>query len=266
MIELARMQEFARRRIVELALFAGTVILFIVAYGRYFVGGQSFEFCHYAEIASNLLAGHGFSTRVFYPSSLAYLHEARVAVHETGPVFERFPLFAAWSALWLAFGRGDFGMALGNGVAHALIVALIYGLGQSVFSGVAALAAAILFAVNPVMLAGFDLHGHADVLFIVIFGTLAAAYWWALRDETVGPRRFAALGLGAGAAFLSRYSFTMWLPVFALAPFVARRRSAARLAGAFIGAFALVWLPWVLFEARHIGRYSPAFGLWNLAE
>jgi hypothetical protein len=256
-----------RSPIIPLALFAGTILLFVLSFRAYFHGGESFEFCHYAEIASNILDGRGFATRFFYPSSLAYLREAGKVIDPLGPVFERFPLYSGWCALWMAVGgRGDFGMALANGVAHALAVALIWILGRRLFSPRAALAAAVLWAFNPVLLGGFDLWGYADVLFVPVFGALAAFYLAALRDPTADTKRFALLGLAAGGAFLCRYSFLAWLPLFAAAPFVARRRSAAREAAAFVGAFAAIWLPWVAFETWQIGRYSPAFGLWNAAE
>ncbi|PYQ11547.1 MAG: hypothetical protein DMH00_07925 [Acidobacteria bacterium] len=258
---------FLRKYEVEAALFAGTLVLFVLSYLLYFHGGESFEFCQYAEIASNILSGRGFSTRTFYPSGLAYLRAAGKVIDSTGPVFERFPLYAVWSAIWLAVGgRGDFGMALGNGVAHALGAALTYTLGRRLFSRNAALSAAVLWALDPVLLGGFDLYGYADLLFGVAFGLLIIAYWAALNDERSGTMRFVWLGFGAGACFLARYSFLMWMPVFALAPLALHRRDARRAAGAFLAAFATVWLPWVVFETWQIGRYSPAFGLWNTAE
>ena len=258
---------FSRDLAIEGALFAGTLVLFILSYLIYFHGGESFEFCHYAEIASNLLAGRGYTTRFFYPSSLAYLHTAGKVVDSTGAVFERFPLFAAWSAIWLAVGgRGDFGMALGNGVAHAFGAALIFALGRRLFSRRTALSAALLWAFNPAMLGGFDLYGFADVVFGVAFGLLIVAHWGALSRETSAPWHFAWIGLAAGGCFLARYSFLMWVPLFAAAPFVLRRRNAPRAAGAFLAAFGAIWLGWVLIEIWQIGSYSPAFGIWNAAE
>src|SRR5581483_4921407 len=91
-------------------LSAITLLMFTLGFFLHFHGGATYEFCHYAEIASNLLNGQGYSTRTFYPSELAFLEQTGVnaAALHAAPVAFRFPLFAFWSALWMAFaGQTD---------------------------------------------------------------------------------------------------------------------------------------------------------------
>lgn len=247
------------------ALFLGTLVLFALAYRLFFHGGLTYEFCQYAEIGSNLASGRGYATRSFYPSSLAYLERAGRSPEPAGPVLERFPLPAVWTAFWMAVaGPDDFGMALAGGAAHALWVALLFVIGRRLVGAGPALAAALLWAVHPVFLAGYALRGYPDVLFGAVFLALNGL-WWSERGSGFRPRDCAALGLLAGAAYLARHSFVVWLPLFLALPLVSSPRS---LKGslAFFGGFVAVALPFNLWSLAATGLSSPPFGLWNLAD
>jgi hypothetical protein len=255
----------AKDRLLAGALFCAVLALFAVSYLRFFWGGQTFEFCSYAEIGSNILHGRGFATSSFVPSELAYLDAAGVPVAQTGPVLTRFPLFALWSAFWLALGGGrDFGMALGNGMAHALWVVVLFLAGRRIFGRRTAFIAAALWGLAPSMLAGFDLFGHPDVLFGALLAWLNLLIW-----RSPEPQRplggYVSLGLLAGACYLARHSFGIWLP-FYVGLFWWRARPRLRPAAAFLGGFAALAVPWTLYYWSRTGRaFSPLF-LWNLAE
>jgi|GEM_PF-1920408 len=250
-------------------LLAVTLAGFLLSYHAHFRGGWTFEFCHYAEIASNILGGKGLATNTFWPCELATLERAdpAIALPDAGPVVARFPLYAYWSALWMAIGRGDFGMALGNGVAHGLWVILIYAIGLALFSRRAALLAAALWAVHPMMSGAFDLSGHPDVLFGVIFGALSFLFWRSLQGR--GTRAaFEGLGLGvlAGAALLARTSFSVWLPLFLALPPILKGRAGWRISAQFLLGFGAVSIPYSLYYLRHVGTLSAPLLLWNLAQ
>ncbi|MBI5244959.1 MAG: glycosyltransferase family 39 protein [Elusimicrobia bacterium] len=253
-----------RDRLAGAGLFLGTLLLFVFSYRAYFSGGWTFEFCHYADIASNILSGRGFSTSTFWPCELAVLERAGAAVKETGPVVSRSPLFAYWSALWMALGRADFGMALGSGLAHAFWVIVIFVIGRRFFSYPAALLAAGLWLVHPMLTAGYDLSGHPDVLFGCLFGLLSFLYWQALESpEPPGFGRGFGLGCLAGAALLTRSSFAVWLPVFLAAPLLRRK---TRLLLPFLTGFLALSAPWLIYSLRTFGAVSPPLLLWNLAD
>ncbi len=83
-----------------LILFALSLALSHICHALYFSGGQTFEFCHYAEIGRNILQGRGFSTRSFWPAELAALGLSPDRLE--APPISRNPLFAYWSAFWMS--------------------------------------------------------------------------------------------------------------------------------------------------------------------
>jgi hypothetical protein len=82
--------------LLSISLAILTLVGFALCYIRYFHGGMTFEFCHYAEIASHILHGEGYTTRMYMPFDLAFLESKGipVALLPSAFVVYRFPLFA----------------------------------------------------------------------------------------------------------------------------------------------------------------------------
>ncbi|MFH1282252.1 MAG: glycosyltransferase family 39 protein [bacterium] len=250
----------------SLGIFCFVLCLFLISFYTYFKGGESFEFCHYAEIATNILSGHGFSSKVHYPYSLAYVSSLGLK-NKSGLVIDRFMLFSYWSAVWLLIGGGDFGMALGNGVAHALWVVLIYWWGRKMFSRQVAWFSAFLWAIHPVVLAGHDLFGYPDVLFGFLFTFFNIIFYSVLRDSlSHRPRIFLLLGLLAGGLYLTRGSFLFWVPFYILSPLlIIKKERWSCVAAFFLGLF-VVWISWAIQTRSSIGALSPPYLMVLLAK
>jgi len=254
--------------LISAGIFAFVLGLFLLSFKTYFHGGESFEFCHYAEIADNILHGRGLSTVVHFPIFLAYFAHLGVRFSGAGPSVDRFVFFSYWSALWsLIGGGGDFGMALGNGVAHALWVILLYWVGRWLFNERTATISALLWTLNPMMLAGHDLFGYPDVLFGVFFGFLNVLYYQALCDSTLGtPRVYFGIGLLAGGAYLTRESFIFWLPLYLASPLVVAGRRRWSCAAAFLLAFLIPWTVWAFHVGDKLGALNPQHFMQVLAK
>lgn len=243
-----------QRRDVSLsaAFFFVTLFLFVLSYRIYFWGGQSYEFCQYAEMASNLLEGKGFVTRSFYPSDLAFLEAAGIQANPYGPALWRYSANVAWVALWMMIGgKGDFGAALANGAAHALWVVLVFWMARWLFTRRVGVVAAALWAVHPMMLAGYDLWGTPDVLFGLVFGLFNVVWWrWIVEGRAENISRVALLGVVAGLLPFVRPNFIIWVPLYLGSVLLAGRRRLV-LAGGFL-------VPFLIASTTTIGaRSSP---------
>jgi len=258
-----RIQDF----IAGVALSAFALIFFFLSFRTYFHGGESYEFCHYAEIASNILNHEGFCTRTYYPTTLAYFKKMNVLASQRGPVVDRFAFFAYWSAFWMAIGgRNDFGMALGNAAAHALWVALLYSIGVWLFNRRTALLAAVLWAIQPVMTAGYDLFGYPDVLFGFLFGVLNVLFFrFFIQENQLSWGKKMGVGILAGLAYLTRYSFSIWLPLYIFRIIFQPVQGRWRQLGLFLAGFLIPWLCWMGYAGLFLGLASPPLFLWNLA-
>ncbi len=247
-------------------LFLATLALGAFAYRAFYQGGETYELCHYSELAANLLSGRGYRTSTYYPCTLAYLGSRGVKVEGAGPVVDRFPLQAGLVAsMQLAFGRSDAAAVAANVLAHAAWAALALLVGLRFFSPGVAAGAALLLAFNPMLLAGYDLRGYPDVLFGFLLLALNALFFDALVRRGAG--RALAAGVLAGLCYLSRYSFALFLPVYLSAPLWSREaRGRRREAGLFLAGFAALAIPWSAYNASILGAASPPLLVWNLAQ
>lgn len=255
-----------RRALLAASYFLLTMAAGAASYSRHFLGGESYEFCHYSEIASNLLSGRGFSTRTYYPATLAHFAALGVEPGVSGPVVDRFPLQAAAVALMQAvLGRSDAATVAANVVAHAAWAGLIFWAGAAFFSVRAGAAAAALWALNPVMLVGYDLHGFADVQFGLLLLALNVVFFRWLEDGRRPGPAFAA-GLLAGLCYLSRYTFVIFLPAYLLLPLLTggarRHRSGPAL---ILAGFLALALPWALANRSVFSGSAPPLLLWHMA-
>lgn len=248
-----------------LAAFALALAWTGAVYSSYFRGANTFEFGEYAEIGRNILDGHGFTTRILYPSTVAGLAERGLAGRGRAPVDHRFPLPAYLSAAGQAlFGRTDFGSVAGTLTLFAAWVALVYAAAGRWLGRREAVIGAALFAAAPAGVKYFALFNLPDVP----FGALLFALHWALAElrPDAGPRRCAALGALAGALYLCRFNAWVWLPLYAafLWRTLERPRRAAG-TGAFLAAFAAVAAPYALHKLSWSGALGTPDVAWNLA-
>lgn len=249
-------------------LFTSTLMLFFLSHLFYFNGGESYEFCHYAEIAHQILSGHGFSTSIHYPSDLATLEKTFYGGTLLTPVVFRFPLFSYWSALWMKIARpDDFGMALGNGMAHALWVCVLYAMGKKLFNRRAAIFACALFVIHPMMVVGYNLGGYPDVLFGALFGLFNFVWWQALTNEGNSFRKiYFTAGLLAGLCFLARQTFLLWMPLYILSPFLFHRREKFSTLFLFAAGFLACSSIWFVYYFRSFHTVSTPQLMLGLAD
>lgn len=256
------------RALIGLGLFALSLLVSHWSYRRYFQGGTNYEFCHYAEIARNILEGRGFSTAVYYPSELAYFKDAGKSPGPVGPVLTRFPLQAYWCAFWMkAAGASDYGMALGNMTALALWTVLIYFSALHFFGLRTALLSALLWLGLPVLQTGYALLGYTELL----FGSLVQAFVLLLARVTLEerlqtPKTYLALGALAGSAYLTRYSFAFWIPLLLALPLLWKMRGGWRFSLWFSAGFLPFPAAVAFYTLRHIGAAVSPLLAGNLAE
>lgn len=245
-----------------LALSAAWMLL---VRGLFFRGANTYEFAHYAEIGRGIARGEGFSTRVLYPSSLAYYAELGLARAERLPVNHRFPLPAYVSAgFQRVLGSNDLAAGLGPLLAYALWIALLFEVGRRFAGPWVGAGAAFLLAATPAGSKYFALFGLPDVYFGCIVLALHALL--AESGPDMSPRRAAACGALAGLAWLARYNLLLWLPLYAgfflLPPRETRKRSAA--CAAFFLGFLAIAFPALAYNVRHFGSLTTPDVIWNL--
>lgn len=255
------MPERADRRLPVLAAFALALAWTGWVYSSYFRGASTFEFGEYAEIGRNVLGGHGFTTRILYPSSVAALAERGLAGVEYAPVDHRFPLPALLSATGQAALGGDLGPVAGTLLLFAVWVAFVYAAAERWLGRREAVLAAALFAAVPAGVKYFALFNLPDVA----FGALLFAFHWALAElkPDASARRCAALGAYAGLLYLCRFNYWVWLPLHLAA--VGWTAGKAR-AGAFLGGFVLVAAPFAKSMATPDAAWNLAHGTVTAAQ
>ncbi|NLO91009.1 MAG: hypothetical protein GX410_03315 [Elusimicrobia bacterium] len=258
---IARLQPASAKRFAGFAAFfifviAGSAAL--LSAHRYFNGGQSYEFCHYSEIASNLLDGKGFVSASQTGGNLAFLDWRGRSPQGAGFEASRFPLQALlFAAMQAVFGRGDFAGLAAGALAHALWSAAVFVCGVLFFSPWAAFCAALLWALNPALTAGMVPGGFPDILAGLLCTLAGFGFIYGLQNAK-GKKWFFGVGLLCGLAYLSRFTVEIFLPLFPIFAF--------RLAGwkrglslcAFMAAGALIaLLPWFAYVLHMTGVMSP---------
>jgi hypothetical protein len=117
--------------------------------------------------------------------------------------------------------------------------------------------------------AGFVLHGYADVLFGLVFLCLNVVFAKMLDEQDDSSRRarhWAAVGALAGLCYLSRYSFSIWIPVYVLVLLRSRGfRSGVRMSAEAAAGYLAVVVPWTVFYYSRSGVLFPPLLAQNLA-
>lgn len=255
------------RPLPALLLFAASLAVSHLCHALYFSGGQTFEFCHYAEISRNILQGRGFSTRTFWPAELAALGPAAPGRALDAPPLSRNPLFAYWSAFWMRLaGVNDYGMALGNMAALALWVVALYWTGLRLFDRRTALCSACLWLSLPILQAGYVQYGYAELLYGPMLLVLLVRLSESSADAALQTRgHLLAIGALSGLAYLQRYSFALWLPLLLALPLLPGTRAGLKAAAWLFCGFLLPVLPWTLWWRLSVGA-APSLPALQLAE
>jgi len=248
-----------RRWIPPSLVFLAALGLAMVDYKSRFFWGKTYEFCHYAEIGRNILAGDGLWTRVAIPSALAYYDKLGIGYVNGWPVLDRFPLYPYLLALSMAiFGLNDFAVFVVAATSYALCAATVFVLGREFFSDAVAALASVAFMFSPSFF--FLIEGGYVCFLFAFFICLANLLLFRAeaRGQGIPLGRCAALGLVSGLAWLTRPNFMLLLPLYAL--YLAGRgrpaqKGLARVA-VYLFAFLLTVSPMLGYNLRHYGRVS----------
>lgn len=259
----------AQSRARKLTAVAGALLIFSLAACtalfssyRYFQGGQSYEFCHYSEMAENFRAGEGFTSRAQTPSQAAASDTYGVA--QKNKVFDggRFPLHTLLvAAAQVVFGGGDFAALAAGTLEHALWSAAVFLCGLIYFSAPASFSAALLWALNPALTAGLVPGGLPDLL-SGLLSTLTAFLFINALQKRAEIKIFFLIGLLCGATYLSRFTIQLLaplFPIFAIAV-LGWRQGVKACAATAAGAIAL-GLPWLVYAGAQ-GQTAPPM-LWT---
>ncbi len=243
-----------------LLLFIIAALTALLAGIRYFQGGQSYEFCHYGEIASNLLSGKGFVSAAQTPGNLVFLdaYGKQPAGYTAAFEANRFPLQTALIAgAQMFFGAKDFAVLAAQILVHSLWVVAIFLCGTLFFSRMAAFAAALLWALNPSLTTGIIPGGFPDLLSGLLC-TLAAFLFLNALQRKASTWRFIGIGFICGCAYLSRFTVEIFAPLFPVFAISAQgwRAGLKTTLCLAAGALALV-LPWTCYVYSATGSIAP---------
>ena len=164
------------------------------------------------------------------------------------------PLYPALLAIVTPVTRGAFPAALALSLAGALATMLLWGSRvRALFGPIAGLAVVTLLATNAV----FFRQAYWVTTDAVAVALQSLAMWRLLR-ERIGARGALVAGAAAALAFLTRYTSAWLLPagiviLTVFTPGATRWRERALRGAAFLGGFALLALPWIVFARAHGG-------------
>jgi hypothetical protein len=250
-------------------LFVCSLALALVISWRQFHGAASEATLAQADVAHQLAAGAGFTTRINYPQAAAYLKERGVRFDPAVPYPEvyrapfypmvlaaglkvlpaglRASLFAKIPAPPYGFGADYYLLAV-NLLLFALALWLVFDLGRRLFGPEAGwLAGVAVFVSIPLWQQVVAVNGTA-LMMVLILGAFHA--WWRIESAEEGSPcivPLVLLGVLCGLLFLTEYSSGMLVLVAAFGVWLrfagaARARSLAVLMAAFL----LVAAPWVM--------------------
>ena len=163
-----------------------------------------------------------------------------------------FPAFLALAGKITAFTSS--GAAAAQALLNSFCVLLMYWAGAKLHSRGAGLAAALLFALDPVQIRQVSVP-MIESFYSFMLLAAAGAMLWLL--EKPSPARAAACGLAIGAGLLCRSALLFFPPLLALFMLLLKLKDARRLAALLLLAAYLPLLPWVLRNYHHFGALVP---------
>jgi len=210
----------------------------------------------YAQIARELHAGNGFTTRqAIYLLHLEFLQDSG-SLQNAWPNLHRFPLPSlAIAASYGVFGVGTVAVVASGIFFHALTAGLIFGWGRQVGGLPLAAGSWLLVTANASLLETTP-SGLAEAPEIFFF-TLSLVLLWRFSDQ---PASLGAILSGAalGLAALSRTNALFAAPAL-LACVAVCSPARARHVAAWLSGAVLVLLPWLVRNALVTG--DPLFSL-----
>jgi len=222
-------------------MVAFAVCVIAVNAGPHRIGGLDAEtdfYGGYAPAAADLARGHPLMAGGRLPSVYGFVG----------------PLYPALLAIATPLARGAFPAALLLSLAGAFATLLLWGgLLRRHFGSAAGLAVVVLLATNGV----FFRQAYWVTTDAVAVALQALAMWLLLRGSA-GVRGALLAGVAAALAFLTRYTSVWLLPAGIVALTLGSQRPTTwRERGlrwaAFLGGFALLALPWIVFARAHGG-------------
>jgi len=217
-----------------LVVFLGAVVLRLL-YVMLWQKGLPPDTDSYRQIAENLISGKDFSLALGVPT--AY----------------RAPLYPLFVAAVELFFHNPLALMVAQAVASASIVFLAARLARNIVGDLFSLAAAALVAVDPY---GIAVSGQlmTEAFFSLLVTVAVVALVWAMRTNSLS--RYAAAGLAAGAAAITRPEFLAFAPgAVVVAAIWGRPRRRLLSALAFLVAMALLPAAWGVRNDRALGRW-----------
>lgn len=257
-----------RKWVIALALIALPPALLYVHYRLMFPGLTNPDAMDYAQIGRNLHEGRGFVTYVLRPLALNHGADALRQPEMThGPLY---PLLLALA--FGALGVKDNVVALVSGLFYVLTVPVVYFLGARVFSREVGIAAALVVALNALVLE-YATSGLPITLYVFLFTSLLLvlfnlAAWRRKRAQVPPPAgrgaslprlQLVLVGILAGALYLTDPIFVWVVPVAVAAALwiVPAQRLAA--SAHVLLPLAFLMVPWMARNGLITG--NPVFGL-----
>ena len=210
----------------------------------------------YAQIARELYAGNGFTSRqAIYVLHLEFLAE-RGGLEGPWPTLHRFPLPSlAIAACFGLFGVGVAGVVAYGIVFHALTSALVFVWGRAVGGLPVACASSFLITINGAMLEAVP-SGLSEPPVIFFFSLALYALWFG--RARAGGGAIAVSGAALGLAALARTNALFAAPVFLLV-LAARNPRRPRMLLWWCLGLLVVLAPWLVRNSLVAG--SPFFSL-----
>ena len=233
--------------------------LVLIADYAYMESSWSYEFSHYAEIASQLDSSGHWQTNFIFPAELYNLSVKKLDDVPPWPFTSRFPLLVVVIALaFHLFGVGDLSVVIALASLLALLVLVVYLGGQRLFSRRCALLAALTIAATPVFWKFFALFGFSCFLFATLTFLHFLLLTQLLTQEGTRFWWFVMPGLLAGVNWLARFNAILFLPVTIIVIWCyARQRHWAKVS-LYLAGFLTLFLPVTLLINLNNGNAAHA--------
>jgi 4-amino-4-deoxy-L-arabinose transferase-like glycosyltransferase len=179
-----------------------------------------------------------------------------VPITESSP-----PLYYVLAWFWSQiFGLGEFGIRSLSALLGAALVAVAYFIGRRLGSHRAGLIAALLVAVNPLMV-WYSQEARTYALLALLS---ALSFWAFVRAlDQAEPRSMALWAIASSLAVLSHYFAAFLVGPEAVWLVLATRRRSAILATAAVAAVGAALVPLVISQADNRTQWIEKLGLWS---
>lgn len=191
-----------------------------------------------AQIGREVARGHGLATKFIRPVALRFNSDLLHFPELTYPPL--YPLILGLAIKYL--GAQDLTLLLVSAFFFWAAVPLLWYLAVKFSGRPAAALVVFLYLINPISLR-YSINGGP-----VTFSAFLALLFWVvlLRGEGEGGLWFLAAGLVAGLAYLTRYSYGLWIIPGGVLICLSPRPGRGRRLGLFAAGFILPLIPWLI--------------------